>query len=96
MLASNDFQTLGLGPNAKGKLTISAAMAVYPYDAQSVEGLIDAADHELMFNAKVSGKNCLRIAELMPSQAIAARPRRVLRLTPPGPLEKWTLTPESS
>jgi GGDEF domain-containing protein len=61
MLASNDFQTLGLGPNAKGKLTISAAIAVYPYDAQSVEGLIDAADHELMFNAKVSGKNCLRL-----------------------------------
>jgi hypothetical protein len=59
MLASNDFQTLG--PHAKGKLTISGAMAVYPYDAQDVAGLIEAADHELMFKAKVSGKNCLRL-----------------------------------
>jgi GGDEF domain-containing protein len=59
MLASPDFSTLG--PTAKGQLTISGAMAVYPYDAQDVAGLIEAADRELMFNAKVSGKNCLRL-----------------------------------
>src|SRR5437868_3961393 len=40
-----------------------------------------------------SGKNCLRIAELMPSQAIATRPRTLRRLTPPGPSEKLTPTP---
>jgi len=27
----------------------------------TVDGLIEAADRELMFNAKVSGKNCLRL-----------------------------------
>jgi len=35
-----------------------------------------------------AGKNCLRIAELMPSQAMAARPRTVLRWLPPGPVGK--------
>jgi GGDEF domain-containing protein len=59
LIASPDFSILGA--TGKGQLTISGAMAVYPYDAQDVDGLIEAADHELMFNAKVSGKNCLRL-----------------------------------
>ena len=50
-----------LGATGKGQLTISGAMAQYPWDAQDVDGLIEAADRELMFNAKVSGKNCLRL-----------------------------------
>ena len=50
-----------LGATGKGQLTISGAMAVFPWDAQDVDGLIEAADRELMFNAKVSGKNCLRL-----------------------------------
>ena len=44
-------------------------MAVYPYDAQDVDGLIEAADRELMFNAKVSGKNCLRIVGQEPDES---------------------------
>jgi PleD family two-component response regulator len=59
LLASPEFSQLG--NTGKGTLTISGAMAVYPYDAQDVNGLIEAADKELMFNAKVSGKNCLRL-----------------------------------
>ena len=59
LLASPDFSILGA--TGKGQLTISGAMAVYPYDAQDVAGLIEAADRELMFSAKQSGKNCLKL-----------------------------------
>src|SRR5688500_16872537 len=59
LLASPDFSILGA--TGKGTLTISAAMAVYPYDAQDVAGLIEKADQELMFSAKQSGKNCLKL-----------------------------------
>ena len=59
LIASSEYNILGA--TGKGQLTISGAMAVYPYDAQDVAGLIEAADRELMFNAKVSGKNCLRL-----------------------------------
>ena len=59
LLASPDFSILGA--TGKGTLTISGAMAVYPYDAQDVAGLIEAADRELMFSAKASGKNCLKL-----------------------------------
>jgi GGDEF domain-containing protein len=59
LLASDQFSILGT--TGKGQLTISGAMAVYPYDAQDVNGLIEAADRELVFNAKASGKNCLRL-----------------------------------
>lgn len=59
LISSPEFNILG--STGKGQLTISAAMAVYPYDAQDVAGLIEAADKELMFNAKVSGKNCLKL-----------------------------------
>ena len=48
-----------LGATGQGRLTISGAMAVYPYDAQDVAGLIQAADRELMFRAKRSGKNSI-------------------------------------
>ena len=59
LLASPDFSILGA--TGKGQLTISGAMAVYPYDAHDVAGLIEAADRELMFSAKASGKNCLKL-----------------------------------
>jgi two-component system, cell cycle response regulator len=59
LLASEEFSFLGA--TGKGQLTISAAMAVFPYHAQDVAGLIEAADRELMFSAKSSGKNCLKI-----------------------------------
>ena len=54
-VASPEFNSLG--PSGKGVLTISGALAVYPYDAQTPEDLIKVADHELMFGAKRRGKN---------------------------------------
>src|SRR5205085_6253561 len=59
LIASQDFQVLGA--TGKGVLSISGAMAVYPFDAQTPEGLIEAADRELMFNAKRAGKNRILI-----------------------------------
>jgi GGDEF domain-containing protein len=59
LISSPDFSILGA--TGKGQLTISAGMAVYPYDAQDVNGLIEVADRELMFGAKQAGKNCLKI-----------------------------------
>ena len=55
MLASHEFKSLG--PHGKGTLTISGGLAVYPYDARTMEELIEAADRELVFRAKKSGKN---------------------------------------
>ena len=56
MLQSSDFAGV-LGPQGKGELSISGGLAVYPYDANTMQGLIEAADRELMFGAKKSGKN---------------------------------------
>ncbi len=49
----------GLGPGGQGTLTISGGLAVYPWHAQSVADLVEAADEALMFNAKKSGKNSI-------------------------------------
>jgi GGDEF domain-containing protein len=49
----------GLGPGGKGVLTISAGLAVYPYDAQTPDDLYAAADKALMFGSKKAGKNAL-------------------------------------
>lgn len=49
----------GLGPAGKGSLTISGGLAIYPYDAQTPEDLIAAADKALMFGAKAAGKNSI-------------------------------------
>jgi len=51
----------GLGPTGKGELTISGGLAVYPFDAQDVQGLIDAADKALMFGAKRAGRNSIHL-----------------------------------
>jgi diguanylate cyclase (GGDEF)-like protein len=60
MVGNKDFQEYSLlGPSGKGVLTISGGMAVYPYDAQTPEQLIDAADKALMFGAKKGGKNSI-------------------------------------
>lgn len=55
MLSTQHFE--GLGQSGQGRLTISGGLAVYPFDAQSPQDLITAADHALMFGAKQSGKN---------------------------------------
>ena len=48
-----------LGTSGKGTLTISGGLAVFPYDATTAEGLLEAADRELVFKAKKSGKNTI-------------------------------------
>ena len=59
LIATQDFS--GLGPSGKGSLTISGGLAVYPYDAQDVSKLIEAADQQLMFGAKRSGRNSIHL-----------------------------------
>jgi GGDEF domain-containing protein len=54
-VATPEFSSLG--SSGKGTLTISGALAVFPFDAQSADELIRVADHELMFGAKRRGKN---------------------------------------
>lgn len=57
LLATESFSLLG--PSGRGVLTISGGIAIYPYDARNMEELIQAADKELMFRAKQSGKNSI-------------------------------------
>jgi GGDEF domain-containing protein len=59
LLSTQDFP--GLGSGGKGCLTISGGLAVYPYDAQDVNKLIEAADQQLMFGAKRSGRNSIHL-----------------------------------
>ena len=59
LIATQDFS--GLGPSGKGCLTISGGLAVFPYDAQDVAKLIEAADQQLMFGAKRSGRNSIHL-----------------------------------
>jgi GGDEF domain-containing protein len=50
-----------LGQTGKGSLTVSAGLAVFPWDANSVDGLIEEADRRLMLGAKKNGKNSVYI-----------------------------------
>ena len=59
LLSLPDFSNLG--KTGKGTLTISGGLAVFPYDANDVEALIDAADRALMFGAKQTGKNSISL-----------------------------------
>jgi GGDEF domain-containing protein len=54
---SPDFASLG--STGKGTLTISGGMATYPFDAQTPEDLIHAADEAMMFKAKQQGKDTI-------------------------------------
>jgi GGDEF domain-containing protein len=59
LLGTSQFSALGaLG---RGTLTISGGMSVFPYDAQTPQGLIEAADRALMFGAKRAGKNSIAL-----------------------------------
>ena len=58
-LASEQFASLG--PAGKGSLTISGGVAVFPWDAQDVNGLIEFADKKLVFGAKRAGKNTVHL-----------------------------------
>jgi GGDEF domain-containing protein len=57
LISSPDFGVLGT--TGQGTLTISGGLAVYPFDATNAEGLIEAADRALMFEAKKGGKNTI-------------------------------------
>ena len=59
LLSLPDFSNLGR--TGKGTLTISGGLAVFPYDANDVDALIDAADRALMFGAKQTGKNSISL-----------------------------------
>ena len=59
LLSLPDFSNLG--KTGKGTLTISGGLAVFPYDANDVDALIDAADRALMFGAKQTGKNSISL-----------------------------------
>jgi len=54
LLSTQSFN--GLGPAGLGTLTISGGLAVFPYDARTVDELVEAADKALMFKAKSRGK----------------------------------------
>jgi len=59
LLSSQDYPSIG--PSGKGCLTISGGLAVFPYDAHDVAGLIDVADKQLMFGAKRAGRNSIHL-----------------------------------
>lgn len=59
LMAEPDF--FALGATGKGTLSISGGMAVYPFDAQNAQDLIEAADRALIFSSKRSGKNRLSL-----------------------------------
>lgn len=61
LAASSDFS--GLGNSGRGRLSVSGGLAVYPYDAQDMAGLIKSADDSLMFKAKKAGKNSIYLVE---------------------------------
>jgi PleD family two-component response regulator len=67
LLGSQTFT--GLGPAGQGTLTISGGLAVYPYDANTVADLMEAADKALMFKAKKSGKNSIFLVGAQPPLA---------------------------
>ena len=59
LIATEEFPVLG--QSGHGVLGISAGMAVFPYEAFDVAGLIKEADRRLMQLAKKNGKNTLYI-----------------------------------
>jgi GGDEF domain-containing protein len=59
LISSEEFPLLG--ESGKGTLTVSAGLAVFPWDASSVDALIEEADQRLMMGAKKAGKNSVHI-----------------------------------
>ena len=59
LIASEEFPLLG--QTGKGSLTVSAGLAVFPWDANDPDALIREADKRLIFGAKKNGKNTIHI-----------------------------------
>ena len=67
LMSEPDF--FALGPKGKGTLSISGGMAVFPFDAQMADELIEAADRALIFGSKRSGKNSISLVGAEPAEA---------------------------
>ena len=50
--------------------SISGGMAVFPFDAQTADELIEAADRALVFGSKRSGKNSISLVGADPESNI--------------------------
>ena len=59
LMSSEEFPLLG--QTGKGSLTVSAGLAVFPWDATDADTLIREADKRLMMGAKKNGKNAIYI-----------------------------------
>jgi GGDEF domain-containing protein len=59
LISSEEFPLLG--QTGRGSLTVSAGLAVFPWDANGVDALIEEADKRLMMGAKRNGKNTVQI-----------------------------------
>jgi GGDEF domain-containing protein len=59
LMSSEEFPLLG--QTGKGSLTVSAGLAVFPWDGQDADTLIKEADKRLMQGAKKNGKNTISI-----------------------------------
>jgi len=59
LIATEEFPSLG--PTGLGTLTVSAGLAVFPWDATDPDALIKEADKRLMMGAKKNGKNAISI-----------------------------------
>ncbi len=68
LMMANEFP--GLGPEARGVLTISGGLAGFPWDGRTVEELLAAAD-EALLHAKRSGKNRIYLVGQEPESPAA-------------------------
>ena len=59
LMSSEEFPLLG--ETGKGSLTVSAGLAVFPWDGGDTDALIREADKRLMMGAKRNGKNAIYI-----------------------------------
>jgi GGDEF domain-containing protein len=59
LISSEEFPLLG--QTGKGLLTVSAGLAVFPWDASNTDALIEEADRRLMHGAKRNGKDAIYI-----------------------------------
>ena len=73
LISSEEFPLLG--QTGRGLLTVSAGLAVFPWDASDANALIQEADRRLMLGAKRNGKNSIYIVGTDDPTAAPAEPR---------------------
>ncbi len=72
LLASADFPALG--PTGQGVLSICGGFASFPWDGRNMEELIEAADRDLMFGAKMRRHNSIVLVGDHPDPTSPASP----------------------